>query len=295
MIFSRTSSGLSNMARFYNADLIVFTEGGTNSFSSQEALDGNFNINSVDIKFWSTALKKYGLDNKLHFRALGSKTSAEELALKVANLEIRNVLVARDSDLDDYFNRKIDSPFVLYTYGYSWENDAWHKDSVVAQLEVFNMSIHLPAPCLESIYKFFSDFNRYARRLLLLELIYRKNGLEFITSCTSEQFINSRSRPMLKMNALFRLIQENKEKVIRPAKNDIVFNLQDAVRFCYGKLYECLAYSALCYVSKTYLGIKSIPKAIIIPAMIERFSSLRNDEIDQYYQIMVERLKLSLG
>lgn len=294
MNFSRTASGLSNMAQFCGAEIIVFTEGGSTSYTTHEALNGNFNTHSVDIKFWSAALKKYGFNKKLHFRALGSKTSAEEIAIKVANLEVKNVIVVRDSDLDYFLGSKIDSPYVLYTYGYSWENDVWHKNSLISQVISFNMSVDLPEPCIELINKSFSTLDNYAKRLLLLELIHRKNGLSFITSCTGEQFINSRSQPNLKMSSLLKLLREKKEKITRPAKGNANFNLQDAIRYCYGKLYECLAYNVLCYVSKTQLGIRTIPKAVITSIMIDKFSVLQDPNIDHYYQQMIDRLRRCL-
>ncbi|WP_213733627.1 DUF4435 domain-containing protein [Citrobacter europaeus] len=295
MSFSRTPSGLTNMATFCSADFIVFTEGGSGSFTAEEALDGNFNTMSVDIKFWSTVFNKYGFNKRLHFRALGSKTSAEELALKAERSEVSNILVVRDSDLDDFLQRKIDSPFVLYTYGYSWENDTWHKDSIISQIECFNMSTALPENCRESIDKSFSALDKYARRLLLLELIFRKNGLKFITECTGEQFINNRSQPILKSEPFLRQLKKNKDKIVRPVNNTFTINIDSAVRYCYGKLYECLGYNALCYVCKTYLGIKSLPKQLITSAMIERFAKLEDHRIDQHYQGMINRLNTSLA
>ncbi|HCI6149224.1 TPA: DUF4435 domain-containing protein, partial [Klebsiella quasipneumoniae subsp. quasipneumoniae] len=208
MSFSRTTSGLSNMALFCGADFIVFTEGGSKSFSTEDALTGNFNTESVDIKFWAIVFKKYGFNKRLHFRALGSKTSAEELAQKVANLEVSNIIVVRDSDLDDFSNHKIHSPFVLYTYGYSWENDTWNIKSIISLVASYNMSIDLPQVCLESIHKTFSSFNKYARRLLLLELIHRQNGIKFITECAGEQFINNKSQPNLKPQPFLRLLRK---------------------------------------------------------------------------------------
>ncbi|ELY5849557.1 DUF4435 domain-containing protein [Cronobacter turicensis] len=291
MSFSRTSSGLSNMARFYGAEIVVFTEGGTSSFSAKEALEGNFNINSVDIKFWSIALRKYGFNKKVHFRALGSKTSAKEIALKAANKEIHNVLVARDADLDIYLQCNIDSPFVLHTYGYSWENDVWHTKSLLAQIETLCMSQNLPDECQKAVDETLAHFHNYARRLFLLELIYRKNGQRFITALTGEYFLNCRSQPALKMGSILKLLRDNKDKVARPVRVNSLVNLQDAVRFCYGKLFECLSYSVLCYVAKTHLGFKSIPKALITSTMIERFSALRDDDIDEYYGTMINNLR----
>ena len=52
MSFTRTNAGLSNLALFYSVDLIVFTEGGEQSFSFDEVNEGRFNKTSVDIKFW---------------------------------------------------------------------------------------------------------------------------------------------------------------------------------------------------------------------------------------------------
>lgn len=290
MEFSRTPSGLSNMALFCGADFVVFTEGGSTSYNINDVINGNFNTNSVDIKFWDIALRKYGFNRSLHFRALGSKTCAEEIAIKVANSEISNVIVVRDSDLDVFLGLKIESPFVLYTYGYSWENDVWQKKSVQSQVEKLNTSTSLTQDCLNSLHDSFSVIDKYAKRLLQVELIYRRNGVKFITTCTGEQFVNNRSQPNVKMKEVLKLLRKSEGGIARPAYTGVNFNLKEATRFFYGKLYECLAYNVLCFVCKSHFGIKSIPKSLITPIMIDAFSDLDDHDINEYYINMISNL-----
>ena len=59
MSFTRTNSGLSNLALFHGVDLIVFTEGGEESYSYEDVLASKFNERSVDIKFWSGIFSKH--------------------------------------------------------------------------------------------------------------------------------------------------------------------------------------------------------------------------------------------
>ena len=51
MAFTRTSSGLTNLAQFHGVEFIVYTEGGDKSYTLEEVINGKFNKSSIDIKF----------------------------------------------------------------------------------------------------------------------------------------------------------------------------------------------------------------------------------------------------
>src|SRR6185437_15614878 len=124
MSFHRTPGGLFNLRYFLKVDGVIYVEGGE-SFTAEQIMNGSYTAESHDIHFWRTVFRACGSSLKLAFRAVGSKTNLQKLARLVDNGEVTGTLVAMDRDYDHLFGNKISSPQVLYTYGYSWENDVW--------------------------------------------------------------------------------------------------------------------------------------------------------------------------
>ncbi|SCB53098.1 hypothetical protein GA0061101_1629 [Rhizobium lusitanum] len=97
------------------------------------------------------------------------------MAQKVAAGAVGNTIVAMDADFDELLSDKIASPRVLYSYGYSWENDALTFASIETALERLIKTDAIPnhvsiavanayQGCLKKLLKFINvDF--YLRQL----------------------------------------------------------------------------------------------------------------------------------
>jgi hypothetical protein len=291
MSFTRTNSGLSNLARFYGVDLIAFTEGGNNSFSISEVLRGSFNKASVDIKFWSGLFERYNIKKSIHFRALGSKTCSKDLREMISGGAVRNIIVTCDSDLDDYFETKINSPYVLYTYGYSWENDVWHPNFVMEQIKSFMFTQNLDAQHSEKFAEAYSALKSDAFRLLKLETIFRSSGVRLITDVNGERFLNNKVLPKIKIDQVLKLIKEKKVGIQRPAVITKNIDIEHTLRFCYGKLVEAFGMSMITFICKSNEGVKNIPKDIVVANMIDRFLNSKALESEEYYHQLFDKLK----
>lgn len=291
MSFTRTRSGLSNLALFFKVDYIVYTEGGNVSYSFADVLDGKFNDNSVDIKFWHVIFNKHGFNKKVYFRALGSKSSLKEICNRITSGDISNVIVTLDSDLDEFIGTKFDSPFILYTRGYSWENDVYHPDLVKDQIESFVLTAEFPEEYLEIIKQVYQNFEHHASRLLKIEIMFRKNNLKFITDCNGERFINGKSIPKLHIDQMLRLLVERKGRLIRPVEMPEIPLETCPIRYSYGKLQEALGLALIYYIASILSGIKSFPKNMIVASMIERYKNRLNHIEDKYYSDIIGRLK----
>lgn len=290
MSFTRTNSGLSNMALFHGVDMIVFTEGGGISFPFTEVLKGKFNEISVDIKFWSGIFNTYGFDKKVEFRALGSKTATNKICDLLYEGKINNIVVARDSDLDDFTNNKVDSPFILYTKGYSWENDVYHKELVKDQVNSMIFSANLKAEYIDVIENSYAHFYSQALRLLKLEILFRVNGVKLITDCNGERFVNGKSLPLINMSQVSALVNDNKSKLIRPVSLEGINLDKCPIRFSYGKLKEALALANVNYIVGKLEGVKSLPKDFIISSMIDRYFRNAEQVKDDYYSDIIGNL-----
>lgn len=120
MTFERSASGQSNRAIFLGVDYVCYVEG------PEEADCG------ADIAFWKTVLNAVRPELKIWFVSRGGKPNLERLAQEIVESDISNVLVAMDADYSRLFSgRFIDDRRILYTLGYSWENDIFHSGLAV--------------------------------------------------------------------------------------------------------------------------------------------------------------------
>ena len=291
MAFTRTSSGLTNLAQFHGVEFIVYTEGGDKSYTLEEVINGKFNKSSIDIKFWSTIFIKHDFNRDFQFRALGSKSVTNNICEMIENGNVRNIIVARDSDLDDFIGEKFFSPYILYTRGYSWENDVYEQELVKQQIHALLMRAELDEEYIRIVDDSYRHFKLNLGRLLRLELIYRMHGMKFITSMNGERFIDGRTLPKLKINQVRQLLREHRDGIQKPFYLDNIDLAQCPFRYCYGKLQEALAQSVISYVVGKLEGRKSVNKENIIMAMIERYQNNVAIESDQYYEQIIGDLK----
>lgn len=110
-MFARTDAGISSEYLFYGVDFVVYCEGLEQTGASA----------SADELFWTTVLQAQGV--KCKCKSMGSKSNVLPIAEKIRSESISKTIAAMDRDYDDVFCDLILHPNVLYTFGYSWEND----------------------------------------------------------------------------------------------------------------------------------------------------------------------------
>lgn len=294
MPFTRTNSGVSNLYLFYGVDLIIFTEGGDQSFSIEEINSGDYNERSIDIKFWSAVFSKHSFNKTIAFRAVGSKSTINQLSERIVSNNVSNICVVCDSDLDDFTDTKYESPFIIYTRGYSWENDVYHQELVRDQITTFLMTSSMPEEVSEFIDEIYTDFYRNALRLLKLELIFRTNGIRLLTECSGDQFIEERN-PKLKLSRVRDLVEQKKSQVERPARTEAIDQGVSAPKYVYGKIVAKLAMCIIRHIYRNHVGRTVIPNNIIALNMIERYSRRVEHDDDDYYRKMILELDTAMS
>lgn len=124
--FIRTESGIKNEHLFHNTDYVVYLEGGQTSFSLSQVIDENLSSdNTLDIVFWSRLFSRFMPDKTVKYKSIGSKVVLKEIADIIITKDIKTVLICMDNEFDEMLNQRIQDKRVLYTYGYSWENEVW--------------------------------------------------------------------------------------------------------------------------------------------------------------------------
>lgn len=293
MSFVRTSSGESNMHKFYGVDLIIYTEGGSKSFSIEEVDKGKHTCTSVDIKFWSGILKTYQVNKTFQLRAVGSKTASKIITQRINDGTVKNVAVAKDRDLDGFLSNIEQSPYILYTKGYSWENDVFTLEQTLRQIEKLAMQSSIPDEYADEIKSSFKDFERLGKSLAKLEIIFRHQGIRFISDINGERFFNSKSTPKIEKAEVYKHLSSKKKSLARPIKLGLKLKGVCPFYHNYGKLISALSMSAIQYVGKKKLGYKSIPIDITIAQMISDYITSSASNKDKYYEELVGRLNAS--
>lgn len=274
MSFKRTAFGLSNMHMFSRVDAIVLVEGGL-SLSVQEVNAGGFSKESQDISFWRKCFSELGPQVKLQFRAVGSKPTLHEIALQVAEGNVSHVYVAMDRDFDNLLGRVIDSPKVLYTFGYSWENDVWTQEAVK---EVFYTLCGIcrnttEANINEILATSFSGFVQDVRWATKADFLCVMHAIPFLPHKSPQMVISHRRRgapPLIDREALRRCVRHARINKTARIGAGAKIRLDSRVDCC-GHLVGAFGYSILVYLLKKFCKGTTYPRHLLDSIAIDKF------------------------
>ncbi|ENU27651.1 hypothetical protein [Acinetobacter modestus] len=279
--FLRTSSGLNNLPKFSKSDLVAYTEGGKKSYSIIQIDQGEFSSQSIDIDFWKEILNIHGCTRKIYFKAIGSKTSGDELTQRIIEGKVTNTLIFKDKDLDHYLDKYISHPSIIYTKGYSWENDVFTQENIT---EIINDYIFydIPFKSKTNIENSFKNLEKIGSKLIRLELIFRKHGIRFLTNVSGEAIIKNGE---IDMNFLIKKIKSiaQSNSIKRPFK---YVKIQKSFNFyldCYGKIFESISYHLTANILKELTDIKNFSKEIFQRNALRIFFNSLKMNHDTYY------------
>ncbi|WP_276979598.1 DUF4435 domain-containing protein [Flavobacterium filum] len=172
--FTRTKEGLENQASFYNKEFVMFVEGGDIQDTNKDK------VKTFDEYFWERLVAIYQFDKNVHIRSVGSKTN---LIKYIEEIErgTNNLLVGCDRDYDQILNKLIKNKRVIYTYGYSWENDVFQLN--VALETIKSLTIQPIHP--DSLKEFNENIDAFYKQLSQvvnhdIYLIHEKSDSSFI-------------------------------------------------------------------------------------------------------------------
>ncbi|MEW4951463.1 DUF4435 domain-containing protein [Pseudomonas asiatica] len=287
MTFTRTVSGRTNLPAFLGVNVIVYTEGG--EFNK----DKNQSDCSIDAVFWKGFFARFLPELTYEIRPLGSKANLLPYAQDVAASKVFNTIVAMDRDHDHHRHCLIEHPCVLYTYGYSWENDAWRAEAIISKLE--RVSVRGVAPEVAEQIRtkcrnFFVDFNR----LIFVDVLCSLKRVQGIHRERFWGYVDVRD-----VNR-FRIKKESFKKLISTIKSGRVekfkFSGHERVvaeRDCYGKLWAKFLYGIFCECFREITGQKNLNREMADVLVAEHFQYTdldRDPDLKIYYQGVAESL-----
>jgi len=129
---------------------------------------------TFDYHFYSALFKKYIPNKNIKIKVIGSCVEVLDLYYKIADNNINNSFAIIDRDYDGIISSRIKDYRLLYTYGYSWENDFWSLKICTTLINVFTMnSVH----ALAEFYKKISYAERRLSFAHRANLSFRINGM----------------------------------------------------------------------------------------------------------------------
>lgn len=232
-------------------------------------------------------------DLSYSIKSLGSKDNLLPYAKDIADAKIANTIVVMDRDHDHHRQCIINHPCIIYTYGYSWENDAWRAESVISKLDRISAG-GVPAEVADEIRmkcrNFFTDFNR----LIFVDVLCSLERVQGIHREKFWSFVDSRdvNRLRVKKDAFRKLIttiKAGRVNKFRHVGGDRIVSERD----CYGKLLAKFLYDIFCEGFQALTGQKNLPRAMADIFMAEHFQHVDLDRdpcIKTYYSSVAQSL-----
>lgn len=280
MAFTRTTSGLNNQHLFHNVDYVVFVEGGQ-SFTKIQIDQGQYNEVSIDTIFWSKVFEKYKSDVNVKFKAVGSKSVILKIAEDIVLNNLTTIYVAMDQEFDVILSKMYKHNRILYTFGYSWENDVWNEDvinkimSTITAQEIDFSLIANPFQKFLAKIKFpvYADGYQFSKNSSFFP---RPSNHLRIIDC------NSNNIPCVKNDEVTILINNsglNKSNVYSFGSRKKIAPKQ----YCYGHLYGDFCKLLINHLLKTRYKLNSLGDEIIRRMAINYFSDYLTVDIDTHY------------
>ncbi len=273
MTFRRTSSGLSNFHLFIDAEAVIFLEGGPTSFTREKIEDGEFTPISSDIRYWQTLFAHYLPSRRFQFRSIGSKEVVKSIALDIKNGNISNVITVMDRDFDNLTGEIIDGDNILYTYGYSWENDCWSKETINSAVILLTGLCATRINDIDDIVsELFNCFLKQVKNAVKADSLMLQNGASFFDREKPARYISieARGKPKLCMEQIKQSFAESRNKVTGPIFKR--YNLaSNPLIDCFGHLLAYYSYRVLIYLVKSVYKLPTVAKDYATAVIVDKF------------------------
>lgn len=272
MIFTRTPTGLSNQYLFWHVDAVIFVEGGEVQYSLGQIKAGLSGSQSIDILFWQSLFSLFLPTKRFKLRSVGSKATIRQIATYIKSGKISHVYAAMDRDHDNIKGSLITTPGVLYTYGYSWENDVFSK-KVFRELFVSMCFVSLNGINFDAeIDSFYDGFTRNIRWAVYADMLLSHFNVSLFPRRNPERIISTESdgRPSINQRRIYDLIStaRTKRRSITSLSKKITCS---PCNDCFGHLMSIYFYRVLVYVLRKHSKVPDLPKHYAYSAAIGQF------------------------
>lgn len=295
MTFRRTTSGLNNSYLFYGVDAVVYLEGG-DSLRKKEVENGIFSASTDDIRYWQSLFGLFRPNTNYQFCSVGSKETVKSIAEDIVEGRIQNVIVAMDRDFDHINNRVLVHQNIIYTFGYSWENDAWAPDVVLEAYCLMSGSCKTGIQAeRELIEQYFKECSLNLRGAVRIDAVLSQVESSLFRRDSYMRYVNiSRSGyPCVNRQEIKNSLTLARDNMGKPIISNSKFQVSPHID-CFGHLYAEFAYRILKYLLEKVKNLPKVPKKYAISMVVEKFvQSLRDGylpELRDHYEVEFARV-----
>jgi len=252
MTFERTREGQRNRSLFYDVDFVCYVEG------EDGADEGD------DIYFWSSVFRSIWPNRSVAFLCRGGKPQLESLANDVVANDVEGVVVAMDADYSRFFeNRIIDDPRVIYTHGYSWENDVYTPEITILAHRALCMRAEIPDQARLCHSQHWERIQRFLRQMLLSDFHAFRGGGSAVDAAKPGKYIGRDidGFPTFRRD-LFLTSLAAANSGLRPRSlRDCLDIPRDGVRYLKGKVVALISRYLASACAKEVSGAKAVSDA----------------------------------
>lgn len=293
MNFRRSASGISNYNVIHNVDYIVYSEGGNAELLKA---DPNKNIYSIDSEFWGALFERLGSPARVKIKSLGAKNNVLPYAKDITSGVVSNCIAVLDKDHDDHKGIMIEHPLIVYTNGYSWENDAWSATSLIKVLSQRHPERRLSPEVTENIIRRYAEFEAIIRRLVFVDILCSCQDIECIPNkFGSVVTVHNGAEPAVAKDAFLKIIKAAKGTRKSPLRYHGRRKIHPLID-CYGKLFAEFAYGVLVHHYKAITGKANITRdhadQLMAASLGQVFPDQEPNEILTHYK---EKIKNALN
>ncbi|MFJ2336972.1 DUF4435 domain-containing protein [Pseudomonas protegens] len=251
---------------------------------------------SIDVVFWKSIFSKFLPSLRYKITPMGSKENVKPFADKIVSSEITNTIVAMDRDHDAHKDSIIRHPCIFYTYGYSWENDAWRAEVIISKLKKLSPGQDISSELSQSIRSRWVNFNSDFRRLVFVDVLCSIKNVKGLDRDRFWGYVDKSnlSRIKVKKDKLKVLIKEMKSRHDEPFRY-VGKHVVSCDRDCYGKLFSMFFYELFCDAYKSVTGAKNLNRFdadIMLAEHIELFPmNIFEPDMHSYYMKLAGQLE----
>jgi hypothetical protein len=281
MIFKRTSGALFSLHKFFSVDKVIYCEGGDEEIDFQDIQAGRGAEETGDIRYWQEVTRFLGSSIKYKFKSVGSKTVAIAIAREIVAQQISTIVVCLDRDYDWHLGSKLTGDGVVYTYGYSFENDVISVPALrrlLARLIGRGDATRQLAIALEGDFRKFSKAAAYWSEADIS--LVAKNKPAIIPKSKPGYCILAGSTPQIDEAKLRRdLISAGYRR--RP-RRVVIMDAKEGVRHTYGKAVLLFVYAAFMERIKKHDRKITLSKDVFLRLLItETFEAIEVGELPE--------------
>ncbi|WP_296097125.1 DUF4435 domain-containing protein [uncultured Agrobacterium sp.] len=162
MSFRRSNAGISNYKRFLKVDYTVYIEG------------------KSDVKYWKTMFEVFRPELRIDLKKRDGVKNLTDIVAGIANGSIKNVLVCRDSDYEVVSGEGVEHANIIYTYGYSFENDFFTAASAVSVVKFLSSEPVNSKLIKRAFSQYYRSLTKIGEWLLRMDISYGANGNNLI-------------------------------------------------------------------------------------------------------------------